>query len=164
VSEHAGGSLHQGLHDHGGDLLLVPRQHPRHRLGVAGLRLMDIEQKRPIGGLKAVDPPDRHGAERVAVVGVAEADELGPPHVLPASLPPVLEGDLQRDLGGRRAGVRVEDPGQARRRDLDQAGGQLRGARMRESEQGGMSDPLELVAHRPVDEGVAMAMHVAPQR
>ena len=97
------------------------------------------------------------------MVGVREADERGPARVLAAALVPVLERHLERDLDRGRARVRVEHAAQARRSEIDQARGQLGAARMCQPEHGRVSDPLELAAHGLVDEGVAMAMDVAPQ-
>ena len=68
--------------------------------------------------MEQVDPAHGHGADRVAVVGVLEADEARPPAL--AALRPPLEGHLQRDLDrassrcrNRRRGVR---PGRRDRR------------------------------------------------
>ena len=82
----------------------------------------------------------------------------------PPAVLPVLEGHLQRDLDRGRAGVRVEDPVEARRRQLDQARRQLGRAGVGEAEHGGVGDSLELVANGLVDQRVAMAVDVAPQR
>ena len=97
-------------------------------LDVAGRRPVGLEQQRAEGRVEEVDAADRDRADRVAVVGVLEADERAPAHVLAAALLPVLERHLQRDLDRGRAGVRVEDPVQPRRGELDQARGQLGGA------------------------------------
>jgi hypothetical protein len=97
VHQHPRGALHERLHDHRGDLALVVRQQPVHAGGVAGLGLQRVEQQRPVGGVEQVDPADRHGADRVAVVGHPQRDELRP---LLAALAPVLERHLERDLGG----------------------------------------------------------------
>ena len=123
-----------------------------------------LEEQRPVGRVEEVDAADRDRADRVPVVGVAQVDERGAAHVLAAALLPVLEGHLQRDLGRRRARVRVEDAAQPRRRDLDQARGQLGGARVGEPEHRRVGDLVELVAHRAVDERVAVAVDVAPER
>ena len=68
--------------------------------------------------------------------------------MLAAALRLVLEGHLQGDLGRGRAGVRVEDAGEAGRGDLDQARRQLGGAGVGEAEHGRVGDPVELLAHR----------------
>ena len=46
---------------------------------VAGLDRVGLEQQRPVGGVEEVDAADRDRPDRVAVVGVAEVDERGPP-------------------------------------------------------------------------------------
>ena len=68
--------------------------------------------------------------------------------MLAAALLLVLEGHLQGDLGRGRAGVGVEDAGEAGRGDRDQAGGQLGGAGVGEAEHGRVGDPVELLAAR----------------
>ena len=50
-------------------------EQPLHVSGVAGLGLQGLEQERPVGGVEEVDAADRHRADRVAVVGVAQRDE-----------------------------------------------------------------------------------------
>ncbi len=132
--------------------------------GVARLRRVGMEEQRPVGGVEEVDAADRDRADRVAVVGVAQVHERGPPRVLPTALLLELEGHLQRDLGRGRARLRVEDAREPRRRELDQLRRQLGGARVGEAEHGRVGDAVELFAQRRVDAGVAMPVDVAPQR
>ena len=73
VDEHAGGALDQRLDDDRRDLLAVGGEHALEVGGVAGLGGVGLEQQRPVGGVEEVDPADRDRAERVAVVGVAQA-------------------------------------------------------------------------------------------
>ncbi len=55
-----------------------------------------------------VDPADAHGADRVAVVGVVEGDELGLLAVAPPKVLLVLEGHLDGDFHSGGAVVGVE--------------------------------------------------------
>ena len=76
-------------------LLLVGLEDPRHVRRVSGLRRVGAEEQRAVGGVEGVDAADRNGTHRVPVVGVAEVDEGGAAHVLPAPLlaptfPPLL--------------------------------------------------------------------------
>ena len=132
--------------------------------GVAGLGGVGLEQQRPVGGVEEVDAADRDRADRVAVVGLAEADEGGAPGVLAAALLLVLEGHLQGDLGRGRAGVGVEDARRPGRGDRDQARRQLGGAGVGEAEHGRVGDAVELLADGRVDRRVAVAVDVAPER
>ncbi len=131
---------------------------------VAWLCGVGFEQKRPVGGVEEIDAAHRDRADRVAVVGVAQVNEGGAPCVLAAALLLELEGHLQRDLGRGRAGLRVEDAREARRRQLDQPRRQLGGAGVGEAEHRRVGDPVQLLAQSLVDPAVAMAVHVAPQR
>ena len=164
LDEDPGRALDQRLDDHRRDFLAVGGEDALEVGGVAGLGGVGLEQQRPVGGVEEVDAADRDGADRVAVVGLAEADEGGAAGVLAAALLLVLEGHLQGDLGRGRAGVGVEDAREARRGDLDQARGQLGGAGVGEAEHGRVGDAVELLADGRVDRRVAMAVDVAPER
>ena len=155
-------SLDERLDDDCGDLSVVEVEDALELRGVARRDVMGVEQKRPVALVEKVDPADRHRPDRVAVVGVAQAD-VGAPLRL-ALLLEVLEGHLERDLRGGRAGVRVKDAIEAGRRDPDEALGELSGQRVRESQHRRVGDPVELVADRLVDAGVAMPVDVAPKR
>ena len=112
--------------------------------------------------MEELDPAHRHRADRVPVVGVAQADEPGAlrrPHVLL-----VLVGHLHGDLGGRRAVVGEEHPLQAGRCDLHQPARQLSRSGVGEAEHRGVRDPVELGAHRGVDARVTVTVDGAPQR
>jgi len=84
--------------------------------------------------------------------------------VLPSELLPVLERHLERDLGRARARVRVKHAAQAGGRELYQARRQLGRAPMGEAEHGRVRNPVELFPYRLVDQGMTMAVDVAPQR
>ncbi len=163
VGDHPGRALNQWLDDHRGDLISSGREDARHVGGVARLGLVGLEQQRPVGRVEEVDATDRDRADRVAVVGVAEADEASPLGMA-AALLLVLEGHLQRHLGRGRAGVRVEDAGEAGRGDPGQAAGELGGAGMGEAEHGRVGDLVELLAHGGVEHRVAVAVDRAPER
>ena len=159
-----GRPLDQRLDDHRRDLARVQVEHPLELALVPRVDPVGLEQQRPEGAVEEVDAADRDGAERVAVVAVGEADERGSPAEVALALAPVLKRHLQRDLDRGRSRLGVEDPRETRRRDLDQPRGELGGAGMREPEHGRVGDPVELVAHRRVDQRVPVAVDVAPQR
>ena len=85
VHEHPGRALDERLDDHRGDPLAVRLEQPPHVGRVAGLGVVGLEQQPPERGVEQVDAADRHRADRVAVVGVAQADELGPLGSRPAA-------------------------------------------------------------------------------
>ena len=78
-----------------------------------GVGLQRLEQQRAVGRVEEVDAADRDRADRVAVVGVLQRDEARAARL--AGLLEVLVGDLQGDLGGGRAAVRIEDARQVAR-------------------------------------------------
>ena len=122
LDQDPGRALDQRLDDHRRDLVAVGgEQRARASAASPARDGVGLEQQRPVGGVEEVDAADRDRADRVAVVGLAELDEGGAAGVLAAALGLVLEGHLQRDLDRGRAGVRVEDAGEAGRGDLDQA-------------------------------------------
>jgi hypothetical protein len=162
VHDHASRPLHERLHDHRGHLARVLGQHPLHVRGVAGLGVQRVEQQRAVERVEQVDPADRYGADRVAVVGHPQGDEPGAPLV--AALAPVLEGHLERDLRGGRAGVGVEDAREAGWRELHQAPRQLDARAVAEAEHRRVGHAPELIAQRGVDARVAVAVDVAPER
>ena len=55
--------------------LAVGGEDPLHVGGVARLGRVGVEQQRPVGGVEEVDAADRDGADRVAVVGLAQLHE-----------------------------------------------------------------------------------------
>src|SRR5207248_2714132 len=102
----------------------------------------------------------------VAVIRLAQGDELRLLRL--AAQTPVLEGDLERYLDGRRSRVRVEDFVEERlslesRRALHELRGQLDGGRRAEPEQRRVPDVLELQLDGPVDLGLAVPVDVHPQ-
>ncbi len=139
----------------------VIAQQRLHGREVAGLGLERVEEQRPVHRVEEVDAAHRHRADSVAVVGHLERHEAV---ALLAALAPVLEGHLERDLGGRGARVRVEDAREARRGDLDQPPRQLDRRPVAEAEHRAVGHPVELFAQRRVDAGVPVPVDGAPQR
>ena len=154
VHEHPGGALHERLHDHRRHLARVVARAARSMAARSpGSALSGVEQQRAVERVEQVDPADRDRADRVAVVGHPRARRSGAP--LLAALAPVLERHLERDLGGRGAGVRVEDAREPGRRELDQPPRQLDRRPVAEAEHRGVGDAVELGAHGGVDPRVA---------
>ena len=171
LQQHPGGALHQRLDHDRGDLVRVLREHLVERGHVARGHAVRVEQQRPVHRVEEVDAADRDRADRVAVVGVLEAHELGSRGLRLRGLLPVLERHLEGDLDGGRPAVGVEHPAQrpgapvARtRRDRDQPPRQLLGARVGEAEHRGVGDAVQLLADRGVDVRVPVTVDVAPQR
>src|SRR6185295_19671368 len=102
--------------------------------------------------MELVDAPNRRRSQSVAVVAASQADERRAPSVLPAALLPVLKRHLQRDLGGARARVRVEDALEPGRSELREARREHRRAAVGEAERRRMGHPLELLAYRLIDQ------------
>ena len=105
-------------------LAVLAEQRARRSAASPGSACSDVEQQRAVELVEEVDAADRDRADRVAVVGLAQADELGAPR-LAAALLPVLEGHLERDLDGGRAVVGVEDAAQPGRARSHQPRGEL---------------------------------------
>jgi hypothetical protein len=161
VHDHPGRALDERLDHDGGDALAMRLQQPPHAGGVTGLGGMGLEQQLAERRVEEVDPADRHRADRVAVVGVAQADELGPLRL--AAQLPVLVGHLDRDLGRGRAVVGVEHPLQPGRSDRDEPRRQLGRAGVREAEHRRVRDAVELGLHRRVDRRVSVPVDGAPE-
>jgi len=162
MHQDARGPLDQGLDDHRGDLrgmLLEDSLHFQeavHGAGTGGLTQgtpvaergrgpVGGEEQLPVHGMKQVDSPYAHRANRIAVVGIGQTDVPGFRRVSPGALLVVLEGHFQGDLDGGRTAVRIKDPGQARGSDLDELFGQLDGGDVGQSQEGGVSDLVHLV-------------------
>src|SRR3954468_23307248 len=127
----------------------------------------DVEEERLEDLVEEVHPADADRAERVAVVRLAQRDELRLLRLAPQL--PVLEGDLQRhfDRGGAR--IRIEDLVQDRLSletgsPPDELRGELDGRRRGEAEERRVRDVFELELHRGVDLGLAVPVDVHPQR
>ena len=82
LHEDPGGALDERLDDHRRDPVAVLVEHALELAGVVGGDRVALEEERLERGVERVDAADRHGPDRVAVVGVAKRDEPGPPGVL----------------------------------------------------------------------------------
>ena len=112
--------------------------------------------------MEEVDAADRDRADRVAVIGHAQAHESRA--LLLALVAPPLEGHLEGDLGGGGPVVGEEHAAQAGRGEDDKPLRELDRGRMGEPQERRVGDAVELGAHGGVDRRVAVAVDVAPQR
>ena len=110
--------------------------------------------------MEEIDPTDSNRAERVAMIGVAEAKESALRGA--TTLLPVLERLLECDLDRGRSVVRVEDTSEPARRDLDQRGRESDARFVAEPEKCRVRDALELVAKCTVESRMAMPVYCAP--
>ena len=94
--------------------------------------------------MEQLDATDTDGAERVAMIGVAEPQE--PLLRDLSSKLPVLERLLERDRDRRRARVRIEHAREPRRCDLDERRAEPDAWLVREPEKCRVGDALELFA------------------
>ena len=127
-----------------------------------GAREVRLKQHRPVRPVERRRPADAHAADGVAVVALGQPDELA--LFRPALVPPELRRHLERRLRRRRAAVAVEDFRQPRRGDGDQLLRQHARRLVRQAEQRGVGDLLELVANGCVDLRHPVAVDVAPKR
>ena len=75
LDEDPGRALDQRLDDHRGDLAPVEVEQTLEPARVAGVDAVRLEEQRAEGAVEGVDAADRDRADRVAVIGVGEADE-----------------------------------------------------------------------------------------
>ena len=182
MRDHAGRALHERLEHHRGDLVAPAGDHRlgRQRGGLeavprTGRPAIDVwrrdaqhvEQQRLEDLVEEVHPADAHRADRVAVVRLAQRHEARLPGL--AALPPVLEGDLQRHFHRGRPRIGEEDLVELRLplevgRAADQLRGQLDRGRRGEAEKRGVRHLLQLQPDGAVDLGLAVPVHVHPQR
>ena len=124
----------------------------RASIAIRRRRLQRRKQDRLEDVVKQLDAADRGGAERVAVIGVVQAEVDGVlRRLLSLGQQPILKRDLQRRFDRGRAVVRKEHVIEPGRRDLDQPPRERRHAGMRRAEQRGMREPPELFDDRRVD-------------
>ncbi len=104
---------------------------------------------------------DGNAAEADAVIGALAPDQAlaraGPAHVV------IGDGDLQRRVGGLRAGIGEEHVVEIARRQRGQARGQLKGQGMAELEVRGEVEFGRLALDRRDDRGAAVAGVAAPK-
>src|SRR6516225_10615061 len=97
VHPHPAGPLYERLNDDAGDLISMLAQVLIEPRGIDGQDI-GLEQERLEAAEEHGIAADRHGAERVAVIAVLEADETRPPRlaVVAPELVRHLEGDFDR--------------------------------------------------------------------
>jgi hypothetical protein len=157
--------LHERFDHDGGELVGMLGDHARRQLEamrvVEPRRTPDREPQRveDLGAEPA--GAKREPAHRVAVVRAAER-EVGRASV-DASVHPVLERDLQRLLDGGGAVRREQEMRSVDGYDPRQRLGQLDRGAVAVAEHRRVRDPVELVAHRLVELGHAVAERGDPQ-
>ena len=119
------------------------------------------EQRRE-GGVEGVDAAGGDGAERVAVVAVAQTDDARAARL--AAQLRVAQRELDRHLAGARAALREEGAREAGGRRLQQRIGEGDRGGVREAEERRVRDAVELLAHGGVDLRPAVAVDVDPER
>ena len=170
--------LHHRLHHHRRDFSGMLDKHPveelkrltegrrrpaGRRAGAPGAREPNrLKRQRRENRREAVDPADGDGTEGVAVIGLADRDELRPPLARRIGLEPVLEGHLQGRFDGARAVAREKHLLQARRRYLHQPPGKLDRGRIGEAEVRCVGHPAGLGEQRRIEARMAVAVDVAP--
>ena len=170
VEAHAACTLHDGLDDHRGQLVGMCLDQPRQLRDVVLLERgrgrsgehLPRQHVAPERVHATVRVADAHRAEGVAVVAAAPGHQpvLGraPPRPL------VLQTHLDRDLDRDRAGVAEEDVLEPGGGDVDEEPGQLDGRTVREAAEHHVAHRAELVAHRGVEHGMAVAVDRRPPR
>ena len=123
---------------------------------------MAAHQQRVVGVAEDRDVGDRERADGLAVITVAQADELA--LVRAAAVAPAVEALLERDLDRRGAVAAEEEMAQraagARRQTLGQAHGRL----VRAAGQHHVRQRIELLLDRVVEGPVGVAEQVDPPR
>ena len=112
------------------------------------------------GAVKLDAALTRHGADRIAVVGVVERDER--PALGLAPVQPVLPGQLERHFHRRRAVVRVEDAREPRRQQRHQPLGQLHRRRVGAAGEDDVLQRVRLPRQRGVQLRVGVPVDVDP--
>ncbi len=179
VHRHAGGALHQRLHDQRGSLPVMLFEIMFERagatLGVGARRLAffreppvrarhlhAIAQQRRVGVFEQGDVGDRQRAQRFAVIAVGEADEAG--FLRPSCIAPEMEAHFQCNLDRRCtiAGVKaMAEPAAGQRAQLLR---QLNYRLVREAGQHHVLKFAELRDQRRIDGWIRMSEEVDPPR
>jgi hypothetical protein len=160
--QHPRRPLHEWLDDHRGRTRPVVLEELLQVNRIAGARSEGVEKEGAIQRVELLDPTHGDGAQRVAVVGVLEADEACP--IWPPALRPELKRHLECDLDGGRPALGVEHPSQIARRHGRKLASQLDCWLVCQTEHCRVGDAIELGAYGGVDRGVTVTVHVAPQR
>lgn len=117
-----------------------------------------------VAAVKQIYATDTDGSQRIAVIGVANAQECVTIFRTLGFLPMILVRHLQGDFDRCCSAVRKEDFRQPHRSLFHQRTGQTNRRFTREAEQSAVSDLLQLFRDRPVNRRNRMPMHIAPQR
>ena len=172
INAHATRALHHRLQNHGGDLLMMSRQHLLDGIQIRRIEITVIGALRRVGKIMfgqhtteqrmhAVDRvTGRHGTEGIAVIAVAQGQQF----VL-AGVPlaqPVLQRHLDRHFHGHRAAVSQKHFLQRIRRQRHQLFTQLHRRFVGQPAEHHMSHTVDLVLGRLVQHRVVIAMHRRP--
>ncbi len=172
---HAARPLQQGLDDDGGDVLDAPRQPVFERGEGALLALLHLIVALESGGEgqhrhpthqpaeqieEARAAPERHGAERVAVIAAVEGEKHAPPRL--AAIGPILIGDLERHLHRGGAVVGEEDARKIAGQEAGERGGEIDRGLMREAREHHMGKQFGLPRERRVERRMGMAVGAGP--
>ena len=178
MHEHAAGDLHERLHDERCDRAAMLREDAvevGERLGKggcwpAGMRARAAGRRQPDGLERerrehrgeAVDAAHADGAERVAVIGLADRDKPRPLWLRRIGLQPVLKRHLECRLDGAGTVAREEDLLEAGGGHLDEPSCKLDRCGVGEAEVCGVGHLAQLRHDRGVEPRVAVAVDVAP--
>jgi len=121
-----------------------------------------VERERLEHRREPVDAPHADGAERVAVVGLADGHEPRPLRPRRIGLHPELEGHLQGRLDGARPVAREEHLLQAGWGDLDEPPGERDGGGIGEAEVRRVGHLRRLGCEGRIEPRVPVAVHRAP--
>ena len=164
-AEHARGPLDERLNDHGGQLAGVGR-HGGARLGrptrIGVPRGADDGEAQGVeDGAEHPAVPQRQGADGVAVIGVAQGQELRAPLLPPVG--PVLEGDLEGLLDRDGAVGRKQEVGRVDRHQRGQGLGQLDHHGVAVPEHGAVGHLAHLGHQGGIELGYPVPQRVHPQ-
>ena len=168
VEAHPARALHDGLHDHGGQLGGVLRQLRLERGAVARVVVpwhlrRELLVRQDVGPQRvhaAVGVADAHRREGVPVVAAPPGHQ--PPLAGPAAAAPVLQRHLHRDLHRHRPGVAEEDRLQTRRGDIHQQPRQPGGGLVGQPTEHDVIHHPQLGSQRRVQHRVAVAVDRGP--
>lgn len=177
VHAHAAGTLDQRLDNHCGDGVMVlgqgllhggehvarvffPAHAFRAHVAIRTWHLDGVEQQGLVGFGEQRHVTHRHRRHGFAVVAVGQGDEAL--FVRLTAVEPVVKAHLQRDFDAGRPVIGVETPGQAFRRHLHQALGQLDHWLMAKAGEDHMFQLIDLILDALVDARVGMTEHVHP--
>ncbi len=125
-----------------------------------------LEQQITIGGMELGNVADAHRAQRVPVVGTAQAQKAIAPSAVSTAglLGVILIRDFQGDFDRCCPAVGVKDLREPARRPGNQRPGQFDRRDAREPQERGVGNAVELLPNRAVDFGHSVSVDVAPER